>query len=227
MHAVELARAFSIETVIVPAHSSVFSALGCVSAELSYAQQRTLRMAMDDWDAPRLLQVRRGLRSRLVAPLAAAGYDEADVVVEEVAAIRYRGQSYAIEIADAPLDDRDRLNLEFLERHRALYGFATEEPWELVSIRTRVSVPRADGADRSAPPCPSGEAVPDRTLNCTFGTGGPVATPRYSRAAVSAGRTLAGPVIVEDAWSTVVVPPGATLRADEAGHLHIATGVSR
>ena len=227
MHAVELARAFSIETVIVPAHSSVFSALGCVSAEMSYAQQRTLRMTMDDWDAQRLLRVRRDLRSRLVAPLAAAGYDDADVTVEEVAAIRYRGQSYAIEISDAPLDDLGRLNLRFLERHRALYGFATEEPWELVSIRIRVSVPRSDGAERSAPPCSTTVAQPDRVLACTFDAGGPVATPRYPRAAVSAGRTLAGPVIVEDAWSTVVVPPGATLRADEDGHLHIATGVLR
>ena len=227
MHAVELARAFSIDTVIVPAHSSVFSALGCVSARMSYAQQRTLRMAMDDWDAQRLLRVRRELRSRLAAPLAAAGCDEADVEVEEVAAIRYRGQSYAIEIADAPLDDRERLNLEFLKRHRALYGFATEEPWELTSIRVRVSAPRFDGAERSAPPSSTGGSQPDRVLACTFNVGGPVATPRYPRAAVSAGRTLAGPAIVEDAWSTVVVPPGATLRADEAGHLHIATGLSR
>ena len=227
MHAVELARAFSIDTVIVPAHSSVFSALGCVSARMSYAQQRTLRMAMDGWDAQQLLRVRRELRSRLAAPLAAAGCDEADVEVEEVAAIRYRGQSYAIEIADAPLDDRGRLNLEFLKRHRALYGFATEEPWELTSIRVRVSAPRFDGADRSAPPSSAGGSQPDRVLACTFNSEGPVATPRYSRAAVSAGRTLAGPAIVEDAWSTVVVPPGATLRADEAGHLHIATGLSR
>ena len=36
---------------------------------------------------------------------------------------------------------------------------------------------------------------------------------------------IAGPAVVEDAWSTVVVPPGATLVADEAGHLHVATGV--
>ena len=45
MHAVALARAFSIAHVVVPAHSSIFSALGCVAAEMSYAQQRTLRMA--------------------------------------------------------------------------------------------------------------------------------------------------------------------------------------
>ena len=46
MHAVEVARAFSIDTVIVPAHSGVFSALGCAEAEMSYSRQRTLRMAV-------------------------------------------------------------------------------------------------------------------------------------------------------------------------------------
>ena len=225
MHAVELARAFSIDTVIVPAHSSVFSAFGCVGARMSYAQQRTLRMAMDDWDSSRLNGARNELRSRLTAPLAEAGLCESDVEVEEVAAIRYRGQSYAIEIPDAPLDDRMRLNREFLDRHRALYGFATEEPWELQSIRVRVSAPGTDAAHRPAAPAAHGEPVPDRTLPCTFDAGAPTPTPRYARAGLSAGHMLVGPVVVEDAWSTVVVPPGATLTADEAGHLRIATGV--
>ena len=225
MHAVELARAFSIATVIVPAHSSVFSALGCAGAEMSYAQQRTLRMAMDEWDTQRLEQARQELKARLAAPLVAAGYGEADVEVEEVAAVRYRGQSYAIEIADAPLDDRVRLDREFLDRHRTLYGFATEEPWELMSIRLRVSIPRTNGGLRPMTPGPCGEPVPESTLPCTFDAGGPTATPRYARSGLATGHVLAGPVVVEDAWSTVVVPPGATLAADEAGHLHIATGI--
>ena len=226
MHAVELARAFSIETVIVPTQSSVFSALGCVGAAMSYAQQRTLRMGSDEWDAQRLDRARRDLRSRLAAPLIAAGCAERDVKVEEVAAIRYRGQSYAIEIADAPLDDVACLNREFLNRHRALYGFATEEPWELVSFRVRVSAPRTNGEHRPAIPDPVGDPVPDRTLSCTFDTGGPTPTPRYSRAGLAAGRPLAGPAVIEDAWSTVVVPPGAVLTADESDNLHIATGGS-
>ena len=226
MHAVELARAFSIAKVVVPAHSSVFSAIGCVSAEMSYAQQRTLRMAMDEWDAQRLERARQDLKSRLAAPLVAAGYGEAEVEVEEVASIRYRGQSYAIEIADAALDDRARLNLEFLDRHRALYGFATEEPWELVSIRLRVSAPRANGTRRIAAHGSSGKPIPSSTLPCTFGAAGPTPTPRFNRASLAVGRPLAGPAVVEDAWSTVVVPPGATLTADEAGHLRIAAGGS-
>ena len=225
MHAVALARAFSMARVIVPAHSSVFSALGCVSAEMSYAQQRTLRMAMDDWDAERLDRARQDLKSRLAAPLIAAGYGDGEMMVEEVAAIRYRGQSYAIEIADAALDDPARLNRDFLDRHRVLYGFATEEPWELVSIRLRVSAPRADGERLPAASGSTGESVPDRVLPCTFDAGGPVATPRYARTDLIAGRPIEGPAVVEDAWSTVVVPPGAVLTAGEAGHLHIATGI--
>ena len=269
MHAVALARAFSIAKVIVPAHSSVFSALGCAGARMSYAQQRTLRMAVDEWDVQRLERARGDLESRLAAPLAAAGYGEGEMAVEEVAAIRYRGQSYAIEIPDAALDDPARLTRDFLDRHRALYGFATEEPWELVSIRLRVSAPPAGGALRPAPvvsgestdpaameaalgPAPAVSAgspragmppppvasaespptgppsagmLPARTLPCTFDAGATTATPRYDRAALAPGRALPGPAVVEDAWSTVVVPPGATLVADEAGHLHITTGI--
>ncbi|MCH8926776.1 MAG: hydantoinase/oxoprolinase family protein [Proteobacteria bacterium] len=54
MHAVELARAFGIGRVVVPHLSSVFSALGCVTAELRYTQQQTLRMASGAWDQARL-----------------------------------------------------------------------------------------------------------------------------------------------------------------------------
>ena len=314
MHAVALARAFSITRVIVPAHSSVFSALGCAGARMSYAQQRTLRMAVDDWDVQRLERTRGDLKSRLAAPLAAAGYGEGEMAVEEVAAVRYRGQSYAIEIPDAALDDPARLTRDFLDRHRALYGFATEEPWELVSIRLRVSAPPAGGefqpapivsgestdpaameaalgpapavsaessragmpaspvasagspragmpaspaasaeslpagtppssaaptgsppagmpassaASAESPPTgsPSAGMLPARTLPCTFDAGATTATPRYDRASLAPGRALPGPAVVEDAWSTVVVPPGATLVADEAGHLHIDTGI--
>ena len=185
MHAVDLARAFSIAGVIVPAHSSVFSALGCAGAEMSYAQQRTLRMAADAWDEGRLNHARQDLKSRLAAPLRAAGCGESEIAVEEVAAIRYSGQSYAIEIADAALDDPARLGRDFLDRHRALYGFATGEPWELVSIRLRVSA-RRGGEERKPAPDATGEAseasIPSEAPPDTGDGGGPTAMSPRERA---------------------------------------------
>ena len=224
MHAVALARAFSIADVVVPAHSSMFSALGCVGADMSYAQQRTLRVAADAWDADRVDRVRRALRTSLAAPLTAAGHEDGALRVEEVASIRYRGQSYAIEVAAPAFDDPARLGRAFMERHRALYGFATEEPWELVSIRIRVSAPRNGAALPSAPKV-NETPSPTTMFRCTFESGEAVMTPRYDRAGLVPDSPLSGPVIVDDAWSTVVVPPGATLTANAAGHLHIATGV--
>jgi len=224
MHAVEVARAFGIAKVVVPANSSMFSALGCVSAEMSYAQQRTLRMAVGAWDRARLDEARQDLRARLVAPLAAAGHGEDEMRVEEVASVRYSGQSYAIELADPAFDDPIQLGKNFLDRHEKLYGFATDEPWELVAIRQQVSIPRSSENSRSVQP--GGGADPVKSAPCTFETGAALATPRYDRARLAAESAIAGPAIIEDDWSTVILPPGATVTPDSDGHLHIETGAA-
>lgn len=224
MHAVEVARAFGIARVVVPANSSMFSALGCVSAEMSYSQQRTLRMAVGDWDAARLGEARRVLRARLMAPLEAAGHGENEMKVEEVASVRYSGQSYAIEIPDPAYDDPARLGADFLDRHEKLYGFATDELWELVAIRQRVSIPRSPAAYGST--AQGGGAAPVKTTPCTFQAGEAIPTPRYDRAGLEADRAISGPAIIEDAWSTVILPPGASLTPDRDGNLHIETGVA-
>jgi len=221
MHAVELARSFGIAKVVVPHSSSVFSALGCVAAELSYARQQTVQMASRAWDPARLEAIRAATRRQLLAPL------DGEPDIAEVAAVRYSGQSYAVDIHAPALEDPDRLGAQFRERHGALYGFATEEAWELVSLRTTATLARAD---RPTPTPGAGEdtgaAAPTRVGECWFAPSGALPTPRHDRARLAAGQALAGPAIVEDAWSTVVLPPGATLAVDGFGHLHIEAGAS-
>jgi N-methylhydantoinase A len=166
------------------------------------------------------------MRASLVDPLTAAGHDTDNIAIEEVAAIRYSGQSYAIEIVDPSFDDPDDLGRAFLDRHDTLYGFATDEPWELVTVRQRASVPRTDhGTGISIPT--GGGRPPVKTAACTFAAGQTIDVPRFDRATVAANQAIAGPAIVEDAWSTVVIPPGAALTADRAGNLVIETGADR
>jgi N-methylhydantoinase A len=221
MHAVALARSFGISRIVVPHLSSVFSALGCVTAELRYTQQQTLRMASGAWDQARLDGVRAGIARELAARFEAAG-DQAPPA-KEVAALRYSGQSYAVEIQDPALHDPEALGRQFKERHETLYGFATEESWELVTLRVSLTAPRAGKPELRAAKN-AGAPVPSREMPCWFDGPKPVATPRYDRDALGAGAALAGPAIVEDDWSTVVLPPGATLEVDGAGHLHIDAG---
>ena len=222
MHAVELARSFDIGRVVVPRFSSSFSALGCVSAEMSYTQQRTVHLANTDWEQERLDTIRGELRRQLVRHFSET--QRSDCTQSEFAAVRYSGQSYAVEVSEPALDDPEALGEQFRARHQALYGFATDEPWELVTLRITLTAPRharpqLTGEHRGS----DGEGAA-RTTSCWFDAGGARETPRYARDALGAGSTVNGPAVIEDAWSTVVLPPGATLDVDSFGHLHIDVG---
>ena len=226
MHAVAVARAFGIARVVVPAASSIFSALGCAAAEMSYSQQRTVRMPLAAWDSDRIGAVRVELRARLSAPLVAAGYGPKEIRIEEVASVRYSGQSYAVEIYDPDLADPADLGRRFRERHERLYGFAADEPWELVALRMRVrALQQEDRVFDLSVKNPSGKSKPVEG-RCIFDRSGPVATPRLERSQLVPGRKVQGPAMIADAFSTVVLPPGATLIPNERGHLFLDVGAS-
>ena len=223
MHAVELARAFGIKRVIVPVSSSTFSAVGCAGAEMRYVQQQTLRMASSAWDRQRLSDIQESLVERLTVPFHAAGYLEDAIDIEYVASIRYRGQSYATEIPGPNLDDIQVLSRQFRETHGRLYGFATDEPWELYALRCTISAPRDNlSVGNEIPSAPPSQ--PRKIVPCWFGVGDPVETPRYDRSKIASAQYIAGPAIIEDASSTIVVPPGASATANRTGHIQIDVG---
>ena len=224
MHAVELARDFGISNVVVPHFSSMFSALGCLTAELSYSQQQTVRMASGAWDAERLAGLRDELLERLSALLLTAGYDRAELRIEDVAAIRYAGQSYAVDVPYAAPADPARLDSDFKMHHRSLYGFATDEPWEFESLRLKVSAPPRNGFGDLSGSSPTRLADPISVTPCWFRTDGAVPTPRFAREALSLSQEIAGPAVIEDAWSTIVVNPGAIARCATSGHILIEVG---
>ena len=57
-----------------------------------------------------------------------------------------------------------------------------------------------------------------------FEGAGRLETPRYDRDTLGVEQRIAGPAIIEDEWSTIVVDPYATAWADALGHLHIDVG---
>jgi N-methylhydantoinase A len=131
--------------------------------------------------------------------------------------IRYRGQSYAVDVALAGHVDGTSLGRIFAERHQALFGFVSGQAWEVMGLRTRLRVPRPP----SLAPVISSGAVPKpfQLDECWFDAVGPVPTARYERAALVAPHIISGPAIIEDDWSTTVIPPGWEARATGNGHI--------
>jgi N-methylhydantoinase A len=216
MHAAGLAREFGIGEVIVPQLSSGYSALGCLLAEVSYTQQRTLRMARDGWDHDRFEAVRQDLAEAVTAPLRARGHGEAEIVVAHVALVRYQAQNYSVEVPfEAPLEIA-AVEAEFARVHERLYGFATDEPWSIQGLRVRAALPSSIEPRRV--PAPE-RTEPFAHDPCWFDAEAAVPTPRYARDEVPIGNEIEGPAIVEDAWSTIVVPPNWRLVRDDHDNL--------
>jgi N-methylhydantoinase A len=222
MHAVALAREFGISRVIVPRYSSAFSALGCLVADMRYAEQRSLRMSGSAWDSGRLAQMVDGMTTRLAGPLLKSGHDRNGLNVDVVGLVRYREQSDTVEVPLTASDHPSTISSAFKAIHRRLYGFATDEAWDLDAVRVTVSATanRTLGLASRAPASTSLKA--SRRAQCWFEASGPTTASFYGRDALTPDQRIAGPAIIEDAWSTVVVPPGANVWADAYANLQIA-----
>ncbi len=223
MHAVGLAREFGIREILVPQVSSAFSAYGCLLADMSYTQQRTVNLASKGFDRERFDQVCAGLVAELSTPFAEHGVAEADRSVEYVGLLRYEGQSSTVPVPlSLPLEP-DALGADFTARHTELYGYATDEPWLMEGIRVRISRPSTASLAESAA---TSEAQPVDHAQCWFAPDAPTDTPRYRRGEVAPGQTMAGAAIVEDEWSTVILPPGWIARADRYANLFLTESTS-
>jgi N-methylhydantoinase A len=221
IHAGRLAAELGIPRVIVPAHSGAFSALGCLVSELRYDAVRTHRARLEECDAKRLGDRFQELEEQCLTPLLAEGYPPAAVQIVRSLDLRYSGQNYEIEV---PFDAREpaALRLTFETRHRQLYGYATGENVECVNLRLTASVPRAGGELPSH--TPTGPSEPVGTLRAYFPETASVDMPRYDREGLGEHTEIAGPALVEDAWSTTVVYPGQRCRPDRWGNLQVEVG---
>src|SRR5262249_18442201 len=115
--------------------------------------------------------------------------------------------------------DLTTLGRDFRRRHHEIYGYATDEHWEMQSLRLRTWVGRR--MEFGPLDAPHGIPQPTSIAPCWFDPSAPRAPPRSDRDRLPAGVTINGPAIVEDAWSTIIVPPDYALRADAQGHLWI------
>ncbi len=111
----------------------------------------------------------------------------------------------------------------FKATHERLYGFATDEAWEVDTLRVIVKAPPLQDVSGLGTETIEPHADPVQVRKCWFDGGIEVDVPFFDRDRLPVGRNFPGPAIIEDAWSTIVIDPGATAWTDKFGHLHIDT----
>ncbi|GAA3210061.1 hydantoinase/oxoprolinase family protein [Nonomuraea helvata] len=214
MHAARVAERFGIGTVVVPPYCGVASAAGLLSGALSTDR------VLSRLDAPDPAAVFAALADEAAADLGVSPSDPG-VLVSRSVDVRFKGQSHDLTVEWT--SERPVLASRFFERYEEVYGIAQRGEIELVSYRARVTVPTTPhlpGAGAAA-----GERATPGTRRAYFPeTGGYTEVPVHTRDTVD-GSPLHGPAIIEDAESTIVVPPGwsAALAGTRAVHLTRST----
>jgi N-methylhydantoinase A len=142
--------------------------------------------------------------------------------------MRYAGQNYELEVdlPDGALDEQGFAALleGFAAAHLRQYGFALPgEAVEIINLRVTASAAETPPATAFA-----GSAGAERdSRRVAFDGDGPIDCPVRRRESLSVGELLHGPMIVEEADSTTMIPPGDSARVLADGVLEIALGGAR
>ncbi len=219
MHACELALDLGIRHIVMPRNPGLLCAWGAAGASLGREYSLTVRETNPDYG--RLLARASGLVRRARAELKADGgrtirHELGQELWQELwLDMRYRGQSYELEIALSP-----RFIADFHSTHRRNFGHSSPSAAvEVVNIRIRAIAAQSRSrpkriARRKGAPAPISRRkalVGDRERM----------VPIYDREAIGAGVRIAGPLVVVELSSTGYVAPEFTLRADDFGNLHL------
>ncbi len=219
MHAVWLAEELEIGEVVVPWSPGTFSAWGMLQTDMRHDVVRAFYEPLEGLEASAVARVYGELEREAAELLAAESIPEADRYVARTADMRYVGQEYFVSVPIGATIDLAEIDAAFHEAHRVRYGHSTPgAPVEFVNLRVagmgRIGRPAAP-----TPPAAGGDPSLGRR-DVVFG-GEPHATPVLLRDRMPPGTVEAGPVVVEEASATTVVPPGYATRVDDHGNLLI------
>ncbi|MGH7914561.1 MAG: hydantoinase/oxoprolinase family protein, partial [Candidatus Binataceae bacterium] len=213
MHACELARDLGIRHIVLPRNPGLLCAWGALQAPLGREYSLTVRDTSPKYR--RLAARAAAMVMRARRELAAEGARPAQIRSELFADVRYRGQSYEIEVRLTP-----RLAADFHAAHRRTFGYAAPEAAiEAVNLRLRATATGAIAAPERLARS-HGQPSPMRRIQ-VVADGRMRAVPIYARDKIGAGARIRGPAIVVELSATAYVAPGFTLRADGFGNLHL------
>ena len=219
LHAVDLARALRIPSVIVPASPGALSAVGVLVADVIKDQSRTVMFTKEPKQIARLERVFGEMEKEATKVLRAEGFTRGRQQHERFFAMRYVGQSFELEVRNADGD----LAAEFHRVHRERYGYAQEQSEiEIVSARLR-SFGLVEKLALSK--IGRGKVKPLRRVKSYF-NGRSAEVALYNRDELRAGANLQTPCIVAEYSATTLIPAEAKAHVDQFGNLLI-TGYER
>jgi N-methylhydantoinase A len=228
LHAIDVARTLEIPEVIVPAFPGVWSAVGILSADIQYSVERTWLRPLDCINLDELQALLTNITSDLMVRAEMDGMPAENLCVRRAADLRFRGQSHSltVDLPDASTTGLRQAEASFRIEHELRYGHAPAAvPVELVNVRVIVERPRRLATPRGKPAVVHSGSAATRPL--WLDEASPVEAPVIRRETLPAGCSVAGPAVVEQYDSTIVLGRGDRLEVmDDTGTARIKVAVA-
>ncbi len=209
LHACALAGDLAIERIIVPPYPGVVSACGLLAAAVEQELSAAFGRPLAELEAAELRAAYDALDARCAELMAGEAVAPETIEVHHFADACYLGQGHTLEIPIA-LDDGDvvqRIHRDFVGAHARVYGHSTENPVRLVNLRT-VHRAGGDGWAASGPEEPCAARAPTNRAILLPEPWGEVEAAIHQRRELPVGTGVAGPAIIEQDDSTVLIEPG-------------------
>ncbi len=219
VHAYGLAKLLKLPRVIVPQGAGVASALGFLVAApaIDLVRSGVQRLNAVDWSA--IAERFAAMEAEARAMLEDAGAAPGDVTFRRSVDMRYAGQGFDIAVPLSDTIDAASVEAAFLDTYQRLFdrritGVAMEVlSWRLNATASRPTVPEASAAG-------DGQSLKgERPV--WFPETGMAPCRVHDRYRLRPGERHAGPAVVEERESTIVIGPDATFMADSHGNIII------
>lgn len=226
LNSVQIARRLGCRRLVIPAVGAALSAAGALMSDLRADFHRAFPTNTGAFDIHAVNDVLRALKTSCEEFARSAGAEQGQIKIEFTAEARYATQVWEIEApvhceAFRGTEDVARFVERFHQAHSELFTFADRDSSvDVIGWTAHVSCRLADSAGTQLTPA---LPIPDSagSRRAYFEQTGWTEVPVRRFELLAINESIAGPAIVESAFTTIVVDPGATATKRPSGSLSI------
>lgn len=221
IHAAAIAKQLSIPMVIVPRVAALMSAFGMFAKDVGLEYARSCFRTQDNLDFGEISGLYHDMRRQAKEDFARIGISESQISFQPTVEMRYAGQFHEVEI-DLPSEE---LNAESLKglldnfhcKYEKMYTYSMPfRAAEFLTFRLKVTAARRPVKMAvNAQAAGSADSARRGSRKCLFQDGSErVDTPVYDWDNLQPGHRFAGPALVDDKTTTVLVLPAFICEVD-------------